>query len=310
MAMQGINLGGWLVAERWITPSLFEGTQVHDEYSLSCLGEKYRRKISQHHHSFITEKDILWLKHHDITLLRVPVGYWLFGDEKPYVSSIDHLDRLFILAEKHGLSVLIDIHAAPGSQNGKRHSGKEGESAWHLHQSKLETFTQKLFIRYQHSPALWGVELLNEPNHHSFQRALRLWRYYYRLSRWIQQQSHPTRVVIAEGRPHLLWALLARKRGIVLDYHLYHGFHGRTIAQAQHFLEKSQKTLRKVQQITPVIIGEWSGVVSQKTAESDQSSYRKKQQDYYEEFSAQCYWTYKTEPQGVWSLKDISTRKS
>lgn len=31
MMLQGVNLGGWLVLEKWMTPSLFDGTTAADE---------------------------------------------------------------------------------------------------------------------------------------------------------------------------------------------------------------------------------------------------------------------------------------
>jgi len=33
--LKGVNLGGWLVLEKWMTPKLFEGTTAEDEYSFS-----------------------------------------------------------------------------------------------------------------------------------------------------------------------------------------------------------------------------------------------------------------------------------
>ena len=34
-AIPGVNLGGWLVLERWMTPSVFAGTDATNEYELS-----------------------------------------------------------------------------------------------------------------------------------------------------------------------------------------------------------------------------------------------------------------------------------
>ena len=32
-AMRGVNLGGWLVLEKWMTPGLFAGINAVDEYT-------------------------------------------------------------------------------------------------------------------------------------------------------------------------------------------------------------------------------------------------------------------------------------
>jgi hypothetical protein len=37
--MRGVNLGGWLVLEKWLTPSLFQGTTARDEWEFSAWPE-------------------------------------------------------------------------------------------------------------------------------------------------------------------------------------------------------------------------------------------------------------------------------
>lgn len=32
MKVKGVNLGNWLVLEKWMNPALFEGTTAEDEY--------------------------------------------------------------------------------------------------------------------------------------------------------------------------------------------------------------------------------------------------------------------------------------
>lgn len=34
MYIKGVNLGNWLVLEKWMSPALFEGTSAEDEYYL------------------------------------------------------------------------------------------------------------------------------------------------------------------------------------------------------------------------------------------------------------------------------------
>ena len=34
MNVKGVNLGNWLVLEKWMSPALFEGTTAEDEYHL------------------------------------------------------------------------------------------------------------------------------------------------------------------------------------------------------------------------------------------------------------------------------------
>lgn len=34
MKIKGVNLGNWLVLEKWMNPALFYGTDAQDEYDL------------------------------------------------------------------------------------------------------------------------------------------------------------------------------------------------------------------------------------------------------------------------------------
>ena len=81
--VRGVNLGGWLVTEPWITPSLYEPYEhlgVVDEYTLcQKLGTNRCRQILQQHWStFVTENDIKEIKEAGLNHVRVPIGYWAF----------------------------------------------------------------------------------------------------------------------------------------------------------------------------------------------------------------------------------------
>lgn len=37
--IKGVNLGNWLVLEKWMSPALFDGTTADDEYYLPVYGQ-------------------------------------------------------------------------------------------------------------------------------------------------------------------------------------------------------------------------------------------------------------------------------
>ena len=46
-----------------------------------------------------------------------------FIDPKDYtVGGLAYLDKAFEWGKKHGIAIMVDLHAAPGSQNGNDHS--------------------------------------------------------------------------------------------------------------------------------------------------------------------------------------------
>jgi glucan 1,3-beta-glucosidase len=66
--------------------------------------------------------------------VRFPFGYWIvqnFGDE-PYIPQISwrYLLRGIEYCRQNGLRVNLDLHGAPGSQNGWNHSGRQGVIGW------------------------------------------------------------------------------------------------------------------------------------------------------------------------------------
>ncbi len=178
--LRGVNLGGWLVLEKWITPSLFAGLEATDETSYCVeLGEaEATRRLHQHWNTFITRDDFAWLKRAGINAVRLPVGHWLFGKDYPYhqkyqearypfvVGGIEIVDRVMQWAQKFGLRVVLDLHAAPGCQNGFDNGGIMNVCEWHTKEEYIQhalNVLERLAERYADHPALHGIEALNEP---------------------------------------------------------------------------------------------------------------------------------------------------
>ena len=178
--LRGVNLGGWLLLEKWITPSLFEGLKATDETTYCAeLGEaEATRRLHQHWNTFITRDDFAWLKKAGINAVRLPVGHWLFGKDYPYHRSYGEarypfvegglhiVDQVFTWAEEFDLKVVLDLHAAPGCQNGFDNGGILGVCEWHTKEEYIEhtlNVLERLAERYAHHPALHAIQALNEP---------------------------------------------------------------------------------------------------------------------------------------------------
>ena len=163
--LRGVNLGGWLVLEKWITPSLFAGLQATDETSFCVeLGEiEATRRLHHHWNTFITRDDFAWLQKAGINAVRLPLGHWLFGKDYPYHRSygaarhpfvaggLDIVDQVFAWAKEFGLRVVLDLHAAPGCQNGFDNGGILGVCEWHTQEEYLEhslSVLERLAQRY------------------------------------------------------------------------------------------------------------------------------------------------------------------
>ena len=168
MDIKGVNLGNWLVLEKWMSPALFDGTTAEDEYYLprQLSPEVYEARMKVHRSEYISERDFATIKHLGLNTVRIPVPYFIFGDRPPFIGCIEELDRAFSWAEKYGLRILIDLHTAPLSQNGFDNGGICGVCKWSQTPEEVEfvlDVLEKLAKRYGQRPGLWGITPINEP---------------------------------------------------------------------------------------------------------------------------------------------------
>ncbi len=168
MQVKGVNLGNWLVLEKWMSPALFEGTTADDEYYLptQLSREVYEARIKIHRSEYITERDFAAIKRMGLNTVRIPVPYFIFGDRPPFIGCIEELDRAFAWAEKYGLKILIDLHTAPLSQNGFDNGGLCGVCKWSQAPEEVDfvlDVLEKLAERYGQREGLLGITPINEP---------------------------------------------------------------------------------------------------------------------------------------------------
>lgn len=166
--INGVNLGNWLVLEKWMNPALFDGTTADDEYYLPTQLEPdvYEARIRTHRAEYITERDFATIASWGLNSVRIPVPYFIFGDRPPFIGCIDELDKAFNWAEKYGLTILIDLHTAPMSQNGFDNGGLSGVVKWAQTPDEVEfvlTVLERLAERYGTRDGLMGIEIINEP---------------------------------------------------------------------------------------------------------------------------------------------------
>ncbi|KAJ8092006.1 hypothetical protein PM082_024242 [Marasmius tenuissimus] len=138
--IRGVNLGGWLNLEPFISPALFEkyqGTANHavDEYTLSLAMTADQaggglNQIEEHYKTFITEKDFAQIAAAGLNYVRIPIAYWAIEvrDGEPFLPKVSwkYFLKAVEWARKYGIRINLDLHAVPGSQNGWNHSGRLG----------------------------------------------------------------------------------------------------------------------------------------------------------------------------------------
>lgn len=321
-ALRGINLGGWLVAERWMTPRLFDGVEKDGEIALVReLGVKVaRERLMAHREHFITEADFAWIKDQGFDFVRLPVGYWLFEETDDFIDGEMYLRRAFDWAEMHGLGVVLDFHGLQGSQNGHDHSGQVGKVRFYrLKNRKRALKTLEYMCKtYGSREGLIGIEVINEPKVRWL--LWRLLRYYRRAIRIAERWTGPSvKIVVSDAFKPLRTAKALSRLGVgsrvVLDVHLYQVFGERyqEMSSEQHFQVVDgewRELLTKLEQYVPVMVGEWSAalpVAANKEGRSNE--YLLAQQALFDATTwAHSYWSYRAPGAGAWDYRVFVSR--
>lgn len=295
MYIKGVNLGNWLVLEKWMNPALFEGTTAEDEYYLprQLTKEVYEARIRVHRSEYITERDFAIIKSYGMNAVRIPVPYFIFGDCEPFIGCIEELDKAFGWADKYGLKVLIDLHTVPGSQNGFDNGGLSGVCKWAQQEESVEftlNLLERLSGRYADRESLWGIEIVNEPLTaavwDTFQIEERypavdaemaagsapvsfefLKKFYIEAYRRMRRYLPEDKVIVFhDGFDIYAWKDFMREeefKNVVLDTHQYlmmaesDGCPQNKDAYVEYIKEHYEKAVDEMQQYFPVICGEW-----------------------------------------------------
>ncbi len=181
--LRGINAGGLLVTEHWMTGFLYGKTPSNDYRSLTQtfigrFGEKKTKKLwEEYRANWWTESDFITCADMGFNVIRLPFTYMNldfaavtdYGQAgKEYDFTV--LDDFVETAAKHGLYTILDMHGAYGSQNGQDHSGQIFGTA-----AEVDFYSNEQMIgltcdlwkaiaeRYRDNPAVAGYDILNEP---------------------------------------------------------------------------------------------------------------------------------------------------
>ncbi|KAM7515738.1 hypothetical protein LguiA_005321 [Lonicera macranthoides] len=390
--VRGVNLGGWLVVEGWIKPSLFDGIPngdmldgtvvqfksvtsgryvsaengggmnvtvdrdipsswesfrasmtnqltadypespgwddnaatfemkivaniLHGDYQLANgLGhDKAKDVLKRHRDSFITAADFGFLFRHGINTVRIPVGWWIASDPNPpppfIGGSLEALDNAFSWAQAYSIKCIIDLHAAPGSQNGMEHSAsKDGTAGWPTsadYISQTLDVIEFLASRYAKHPALLGIELLNEPS--AGEVPLDTLVSYYKQGYQIVRKYSTTAYVIICQRignadPFELYQANVGSYNLVVDLHYYNLFNDffinmSSVENIQYIHKNRQAQLQALNSANGplVFIGEWVNEWNVAGSQTDYQDFGRAQLEVYD--AASFGWTY-------WTLKN------
>jgi aryl-phospho-beta-D-glucosidase BglC (GH1 family) len=250
--VRGVNLGGWLVLEPWITPSLFDETgnpAIVDEWTFGQYQDSnvVRAKLTEHWNTWITESDFEAIAAAGLNHVRIPIGYWAYdvGPGEPYISGQhNYLLQAIAWAATYNLKVIVDLHGVPGSQNGFDNSGQRlSFPQWQSKQANIDRTNAIIkylafLFRYQ-SQVISVISPLNEPAGFYGQQVLDVTRQYwldsYGNTRYPTGQQSNILVLIHDAfQPLSYWNGFMSKytqyTGVAMDTHIYQMFNDQTVS--------------------------------------------------------------------------------
>src|SRR4030095_8946473 len=180
LLLKGINLGNWLLPEG----SMFNFKTANSPRMIQSvvnelIGEDEARRFwTAFRENYITREDIRFIKQSGFNSVRVPFSYRLFVSESDQQKlegpGYKLLDQVVNWCKQEGLSVVLDMHGAPGGQTGDNIDDSWGypflfESA--ESQQLTVNIWRKIAAGYSNEPTVIGYDLLNEPIAHYFDTA-------------------------------------------------------------------------------------------------------------------------------------------
>jgi glucan 1,3-beta-glucosidase len=302
--IRGVAAGGLFVLEPWITPNFTDWTlEVSDQYTYSQknpAGTPGAKKLADLWHGWYTENDFKRMAQWGINSIRLPVGWWYFAPRagvspSPYVipqediNNLNHpITKFIINAHKYKLPILLDLHGAPGSQNGLDNSGRRSKSfvpeRWGYHwfydpearQNTTAICVEMVkyiqFLKGNGYDNFLGIELLNEPWVFADMSIVRDW--YWDTITKIRQIDEKIPIVLSDAFRHAEWVWLLNDwpfKYTYLDTHIYHAFNPDDIASSTPSCDKLKQTINeniacgygsmlrfKTCTTLPTMVGEWS----------------------------------------------------
>jgi len=198
--LKGAGIGGCLNMENFIT-----GYSGHEHETRAALAavlglQKANFFFDKLIENFFTDSDAEFFVSLGLNCIRIPFNYRHFiDDQNPSVlkkEGFNHLDRIVDICRRHGIYVILDLHAVPGGQNQDWHSDSGTAKAmfwdYRVFQDQAIDLWVAVAKHYAGDPVIAGYNPLNEPADPE----------HVRLIAWYKRVEQAIRAVDPD---HILW---------------------------------------------------------------------------------------------------------
>jgi len=233
--LRGINLGNWFVQEGYMMQtSSFANAERQLRAKISALigTDNMNEFYKAWYDNYITKKDIDQIAAWGFNSIRLPLHYnKLTPEDQPGVYTEEgfaYIDSCLSWCEQNKIYLILDLHAAPGSQNGEGISDEyDGQAKlWTVESNKTRTIELwgKLAQRYKDKEWIGGYDLLNETKYSFSSGNSPLWELLKNITTEIRKYDS-NHMVFIEGNwyandysdlPATLW-----DNNLVISFHKY-----------------------------------------------------------------------------------------
>ena len=177
--LNGVNLGGWLLMESWMSPIHDPDEKLAYTDIIEILTDRFGKGralelLSEYEKSFITSSDYARISNLGFNCVRLPFWYrnFMTADGKWLTDSHNTnpgfkiIDKAVRLCEKYGLYLILDMHGCPGGQSTNHTTGQIGKNELYDSEENIavmEKLWSAIAHRYKSNPYIAAYDIMNEP---------------------------------------------------------------------------------------------------------------------------------------------------
>lgn len=267
--LRGVNAGGLFVQEEWMCPtSLDDHLRMIQTLTARFGYEKSMALIEVYESNWWTEKDFDNVKSLGFNLIRLPFAYFNLEDENGELTRFERMDWFIDECDERDIYVILDLHGAYGSQNGKDHSGDTLNNDLFTSEENVEktiALWETVARRYKDRSIVAGYDILNEPEGVNGYTNYVQWNCFdeiYTAIRAVDSEH----IIIMES----VWEVnnlptpsVYDWENVVYEYHNYcwdnYGDYGTQKDFVDKKIDDYERAFKKNYHNVPIFIGEWTG---------------------------------------------------
>lgn len=269
IVLRGTNCGNWMVREPYMmntSGNLDRQFKFDRMLAEVCGEEKVAEFDSLWMDNLFSEADMSFLASQGFNTLRVPMHYKYFtlpieqepvaGEQTWLQEGFTRIDSMCVWAERHGMLLILDMHACPGGQSSGDICDYDSSkpSLWESedNRAKLVALWRKIAGRYKDKKCVAAYDLINETNWTLSNNNRLLWDTFKAIIKAIREVDN-NHLVILEGNSYSndYTGLPSSKMDskMILQFHRYGVYNTRS--QVQYMADLGTKYS------CPVYIGEF-----------------------------------------------------